>query len=332
MTIGSAHFVVAIAVAAATLSASRPAHAQSAEAETLFRDGKRLMKAGQIAEACEKFEASNRLEPTVGTELNLADCREQNGQLASAWAMFVKAAAAAKHSDTDGKREAEARRRAAALEPKLVYLTIAVPDDSRVDGLAITRNDQTVDPGLWGERVPIDPDDYKIAATAPGYEPWTATIKVSTKNRKITVPALDKSTAGAKPARPRRVVHQADERPDEQPQPSAMTGKRRAAVAFAVVGLAAIGVGVGFGSHSSSLESSADATCPTTSCTDAHAVDLNHSARTAALIADAGYVVGGAAVITAAVLWLTGAPHASTIAVAPAVSRDTVGLSLGGRF
>src|SRR5262245_23491607 len=104
-----------IGVAAAIAAHTTPAGAQRADAETLFREGKRLLKEGKIAAACDKLDASERLEPSAGTELNIADCREKNGQLATAWAMFVRAAATAKHSDGDGKREAEAKRRAAAL-------------------------------------------------------------------------------------------------------------------------------------------------------------------------------------------------------------------------
>jgi cytochrome c-type biogenesis protein CcmH/NrfG len=58
--------------------------AQSAEAEALFTEGDTLMKQGKVAEACEAFEASNRIEPRAGTLIRLGECREQNHQLASA--------------------------------------------------------------------------------------------------------------------------------------------------------------------------------------------------------------------------------------------------------
>src|SRR5215475_3725385 len=109
MKIASSALAIVIAMTAV-------AHAQSPEAEALFREGRKLMKRQSYAAACDKFEASERLEPAIGTELNLADCRQRNGQLASAWAMFVKATQTAKRS-RDRKREAEAHDRARYLEP-----------------------------------------------------------------------------------------------------------------------------------------------------------------------------------------------------------------------
>ena len=99
-------------IAACILLGVAPAHAQTADAETLFREGKRLMKKGEIAEACKRFEASEKLDPVSGTELNLADCLEKNHQTASAWAMFIKTATSAKRVG-DLKRMNEAKKSSA---------------------------------------------------------------------------------------------------------------------------------------------------------------------------------------------------------------------------
>ena len=74
---------VAALVATGILASVSLASAQSAEAEVLFRDGKKLLKAGKLAAGCDKIEASERLESSVGTLLNLGDCRERLGRLAS---------------------------------------------------------------------------------------------------------------------------------------------------------------------------------------------------------------------------------------------------------
>lgn len=315
-----------------------PARAQSAEAETLFREGKRLMKQGQIAEACDKLDASDRLEPTAGTELNLADCREQNGQLATAWATFVKAAAAAKRTDSDGRREAEARRRAAVLEPQLVYLTIAVPADRRIDGLVIKRNATVIDRALWDQRVPVDPGDYKISAQAPGYAPWTTSVAVKTKNKKVALPVLEKRADDLPDPASDGVV--TEPAPPDDPvvtagpaEPSRFTGARKLSIGLAVVGVAAIGLGVGFGRQATSTEDQADAICPDLACGEPHAVDLNATARSQALVANIGFAVGGAAIIGAAVLWFTGAPKSrEALSIAPTLEPGRVGIRFARAF
>jgi hypothetical protein len=323
-------FAIALAV---VLAAAAPARAQSAEAETLFREGKRLMKKGQTARACDKFDAADRLEPTAGTEINLADCREKNGQLATAWATFVKTAATAKHN-ADTAREAEARRRAAAIEPRLVYLTISVPEESRIEGLVIKRNDTVLDEGLWDQRVPVDPDEYTIAAEAPGRERWSTSVLVKTKNKKVEVPILDR-----RPEAPRATTGRVAAEPVEaaaptpSAEPSSFTGQRKVALVVAAVGVAMIGGGVGFGVRAGTVEDQANRTCPDAACSDAHAVDLNKTARRNALYANIGFAAGGAAIVTAAVLWWTGSPRrADAIAIVPTVDAGHVGVSFARGF
>jgi hypothetical protein len=336
------------------------ARAQTAEAEALFREGKRLMKRGETAQACEKFAASERLEPKVGTELNLALCRERNGQLATAWVMYIKAAAAAKRAGNDGKREAEARRRAAAIEPRLVYLTISVPRANRVDGLVIRRNTTELDPALWDQKVPVDPDEYTISGEAPGHEPWSTTVVITAKNKKVEVPALEKSakqvaahgeqpqpagtaaegdvrhaTSGNETSQPADPpAHGNDHAARREARPSGMTGLRKASIVIGIIGVAAVGVGVGFGLHANNLEDQASAICPGTACGDAHAIDLNKTARRNALIANAGYLGGGAVAAGAVVMWLLGSPEPlhESVSIVPALGAGHVGFALGGAF
>ena len=79
-----------IAIALCSVGQMR-AYAQSAEAEAAFGEGDRLMAAGKIAEACDAFEASNRVEQRAGTLIRLGECREKNRQLASAWSAYKDA-------------------------------------------------------------------------------------------------------------------------------------------------------------------------------------------------------------------------------------------------
>ena len=84
----------AIAVAAPRARADEPDHARAAasHAAALFEEGRALGKAGQWAEACDRFAESLELVPAVGTQLNLADCLEREGKLRRAWQLFDGAA------------------------------------------------------------------------------------------------------------------------------------------------------------------------------------------------------------------------------------------------
>src|SRR6185295_2178843 len=111
---------------AATPEAQRSTPAQAAAAQALFEQGRALMAQGHAADACGKFEESQRLDPALGTQFNLANCYEQLGKLASAYALFTQVAATA-HATGQQQREAVARARAEAVKPKLTKLTIVVP-------------------------------------------------------------------------------------------------------------------------------------------------------------------------------------------------------------
>jgi len=120
--------------------------AQNAGAEALFRDGRTLIKQGRLQEGCDKLEASEKLEASVGTLLNLGDCLEKLGKPASAWAAFREAESLAKRTGNDQKRQQEAKRRALKLEPDLANLTVQVNPRAKAPVLscaATTRSSTT---------------------------------------------------------------------------------------------------------------------------------------------------------------------------------------------
>jgi tetratricopeptide (TPR) repeat protein len=112
------------------LAAAQNASDTKAAADALFDEGKRLIAAGNVDQACAKFEASLQRLDRLGVRLNLADCHEQQGRTATARAEFDEAALQAKERGDD--RAAYARQRADALKPRLARLAISVPPASRV--------------------------------------------------------------------------------------------------------------------------------------------------------------------------------------------------------
>lgn len=167
------------------------AQSASVQAQSLFDDGRKLIQAGKIAEACAAFEASQKLDPAVTTLLNLAECREQNRQLATAWGTFVEAGRLARASNND-KLARVAANHARKLEPRLSRLTISVPEDRRIPGLEVLRGSDPVNPAGWNHALPIDGGTYTISARAPGRATWstTKTIKPESDAQVIEVPRL----------------------------------------------------------------------------------------------------------------------------------------------
>src|SRR5215510_10847785 len=187
----------ATSVALCILAAGSPARAQSAKAEALFDDGNRLMAGGKLAQACEAFEASNRIEPRAGTLIRLGECREQNRQLASAWSAYKQALARVK----DPRKREFATARVAALESRLSYLTVSVPGASRIEGLTLAHSGAALDPALWNRPQPVDGGDYVITGRAPDHEDWQTTVHVAVAGAKVSVevPRL-KETSPTAPA------------------------------------------------------------------------------------------------------------------------------------
>lgn len=89
MPLRSSALTLLAAIAACAWSA--PVQAQTSNAalaESLFREGKRLSGERKFADACPKFAESYKLDPGLGTLLNLAICHESEGKPATAWAEF----------------------------------------------------------------------------------------------------------------------------------------------------------------------------------------------------------------------------------------------------
>ncbi len=300
------------------------AHAQPAgevnpEAEKLFRDGRALLKDGNTAAACDAFTASAKLGPSVGTFLNLGDCRARRGEVATAWAAFVEAGRlAGKVADP---RKAEADKRAAELEPELSYLTIEVT--SRVPGLTIQRDDVAIDATVWQQPTAIDPGAHTVVATAPGFAKWGMKIEVAPHGDKAIahVPALQAIAVAPSAA---VAVH----------APDRFTTMRIIGVASAGVGVAALAGSLALAIDAKGLENDARITCPADKpCGNLPASQESERAVTRANIATVIGAGGVVAVTAGVVLWFVGRPReAAPPPIAATATRDSFAVALTGHF
>ncbi|HVY39358.1 MAG TPA: hypothetical protein VHM31_15545, partial [Polyangia bacterium] len=180
--------------------APRPAAAEDpvAVAEALFQEGRLLLESGDAHEACPKLAESLRLDRATGTLLALAMCHEVDGHLASAWAEYLEVIARAKREGRPDREEA-ARQYARALEPRLSTLDIAVPAAvARIPGLVVQRDGVTLEAAAWSTAAPSDPGPHLVTATAPGRQPFSATVVVgaAADHQTVTVPLLAPDDGG----------------------------------------------------------------------------------------------------------------------------------------
>lgn len=97
--------------------------ADESAAARLFREGRALLVEGRFAEACSRLEQSQGLEPRLGTQLNVAFCRERLGDLAGALRNFQEAASVARR-EGDTERERFALSRVEVLASRLRESTL----------------------------------------------------------------------------------------------------------------------------------------------------------------------------------------------------------------
>ena len=176
------------AVVAPPPTPSRAVH-DPAAAEALFRAGRDLLQESRLEEAYAKFEESYRLDPTAGALLNQGECREREGKMASAWALYQQAATLA---DVQGKPDTleVASLRQRVLEPDLSYLTFHVA--KAVPGLEVKRDSVLVGAAQFDLSLPVDPGRHIIVAQAPGYESIQYAVIIHEKRDRqvVNIPAL----------------------------------------------------------------------------------------------------------------------------------------------
>jgi len=278
------------------------------DADRLFREGRSLLDAKSYFAACARFAESQRLEPAAGTLLNLADCYERVGRVASAWATYKEALAAA----TLRKRrdwEKFAQSRIDALAPSVPTLMIRVSDAAHVPGLVVTRDGEVVPASDLDREVPVDPGQHAIVASAPGREPWTTTVDIVRGRSHVVAitpiglsetarPVVATRTTNEKPIAPRK---------DE-------TWQRPAGYALGGIGLAAIALGAVSGFVAIGARSDAVAQCPDypTACT-ANGTAANERSYDWATVSTIAFV-GGALLTATGVVLIVTAPRASSTA------------------
>jgi hypothetical protein len=295
---GAALLFASAALVGATVAGAQPAVHDTAAAEAAFAEARALIRQGEYAAACPKLEASYRLDPALGTLLNLSDCFERTGRNASAWVRYREAAAMAVQQG-QREREAIARARVAALEPLLCRLVMRT---SQRPTLEVARDGVVVDHAVIDLPVPVDPGPHVVTADARGATTFTAHVEVRAPQKEgpcaLTVVEIPAHLEGedTAPAAPPFGPPRAEES-------SSWGTPHTLAVVASSAGVVACGVGAFFALKASGTKSDADALCPSGGCTP-EGKSLMADAGASADVATVTVVLGAVLLATGAVVWL----------------------------
>jgi hypothetical protein len=283
----------------------------------LFAEGRRLMEAGDFADACPKFAESKRLAPGVGTALNLALCYEKLGKTASAWSQYLEAAASAREKGQT-ERQTAAAARAARLEPELLHATITVAPQIGVGSVEVKLDGRVLPKELWGAPTPVDPGPHEVEASAPGMQSWSSAMTVEAGlPSTLLVPALAVAPAGAPPE---PVILPLGPMGTPPPRESEL---KTAGILVGAAGTVAMGLGIAFALAATSEKNGAE--CGPPGCTPGGESHLAQ-AGTDADVASVAIPLGIAAIAGGALLWLEAPRTAPTttgrFGITPRVSQN----------
>lgn len=326
----------------AFVSGTLRAQDNHAAAVQLFDAAEGLSKAGRLAEACPKYAESYRLDPALGALLHYADCRERNGELASAYAAFRDAAEIAAQKNDDRKALAEGR--AQALEPRLSKVSIELAPNAKVPGLEVSKDGTVLSDASLGIPIPLDRGVHRVDARAPGYKPWAVTVAVQREGvtEHVTVPALEAEQAAPVPA-----VAPPPE-PAQAPPPAKPESRGGVSPVTWIAGgvaVAGLATGVVFNVLARSANSDAEDRCTNDTDEDACVVkdedeakkrqDSLDAAKADRTVSYVAFGVGGAAAAVAVVTLLiprSKAPATNGLTLSPRVSHRGGALFLQGSF
>jgi hypothetical protein len=141
------------------LSATDPA-----AADALFRLGRDAARRGDHAEACRRFAESYRLEPALGTRLNLGLCQAETGRL---FESAVNLRAVLGELAKDDPRRALAEHTLTAIRGQIPRLRLTLPNPR--PGLSIEHGTERIDPAALGRFTELGAGSHEFVVHAPGH-------------------------------------------------------------------------------------------------------------------------------------------------------------------
>jgi hypothetical protein len=349
MMMGSAALLVAASTASEHVAFAQPAASADAheKAATAFQEGRKLIDAGSCDLAVPKLKESLQFESSIGARLSIADCIEKGDPL-GAWRVLKEAASLSLINRDD--RLAVAEQRAQGLQSRIAMITFKLPAGAELAGFELRVDGDLVDRYLYRSGYATTSGRHVVEATAGVGTPSPrrfvgsvsvengvqANVDVDLRRDDCKTPRGGAATSAATPSASSASMSSSGSFEDR--------GSSRRALALAVggLGLAGVATGVVFGLLTLDKKDSIEASCGGSvgNCAAPRgSVDPEtEAAKTSAAISTVSFAVGGAALLGAAVIYIT-APSSSPsqpiktgIRVSPQAQRGGAGLGIGGTF
>jgi hypothetical protein len=271
----------------------------AAAAEALFIEGKKELDAGHYDIACAKLRESDRLDPAVGTKLNLADCERKRGRVATAWALFVTVR---DDRDAGADRHLEAENRLEEIEGRVPWLTLRLAEGAPGDTTATIAGVRLGAAG-FGAALPVDPGPQTVIVAAPGHAEQRFTVNLAEGQRDELLVAPGERLPEPPPSpdgEPRVVVLPAADG-------DALSSTSVAGFAVGGVSLAILGVAAVTGALTLARKDTADGHCSDElQLCDAEGVEAAGEGRSLGVATTALLVTGGLGLALGVVLLVVG--------------------------
>jgi len=304
------------------------------KADQLFKQGKKLMDQKRYADACASFEKSNKLDPGIGTQLNIAKCYQEWGKLGRAYLAYQVAEKQAQ--EQNDKRVPQIHEFVVQLEPDVPHLTIHLPKDVKPESVKATLDSEPL--AAFDTPIVVDPGPHMIEYYVSGSsKKLNQVVPVERGTKQEVTLEMEKpkpiegNTAPVKPVEP------------EPEAPAPGRNQRIAGIAVGAGGIVAITISTimtvsAKGRYNDALTMYCEGM--TNGCNQM-GLDETHAARTTANQATVVFLLGTAMVGGGVALYLL-APKASSSSapsedqqaryIVPAISPDGFGVVFGGRL
>jgi hypothetical protein len=182
-----------------TAASAQVGDAERAAARDLFKQGDELQRAGNFADALDRFQRAQQVIQAPTNVLRIAECQAALGKLvesAESYRAVIRWPLAAGAPPAFQSAIDQAKGELSQVDPRVPHLLVkvspaGVPNESLViDGTAVSG-------ALVGEPMPLDPGEHKVTVTASGYASPEQTFTLREREAKTLNVELHATAAGA---------------------------------------------------------------------------------------------------------------------------------------